>query len=68
MCGARATVVDHIVAQRFGGGEQQANLQALCSRCHSAKTQDEARLGKQAKTMSADELKAAVEALVDRWT
>lgn len=40
MCGARATVVDHIIPHR--GDEalfySEGNLQALCASCHSAKT------------------------------
>lgn len=68
VCGRRATVVDHILSQRFGGSEQQRNLQAMCSACHSAKTQDEARLGKAAIRMSSGQLTAEVADLVARWS
>jgi 5-methylcytosine-specific restriction enzyme A len=42
-CGSRgivtpATDVDHIVAKRRGGPDNESNLQALCHSCHSAKT------------------------------
>lgn len=40
MCGARAEVADHIAPHR-GDAElffNEANLQPLCRRCHSAKT------------------------------
>lgn len=39
-CGARATVADHIVPHRGDVSlfYNEANLQALCARCHSAKT------------------------------
>lgn len=37
-CGAVATDVDHVVPKALGGGNEWANLQALCHRCHSAKT------------------------------
>lgn len=33
-----ATDVDHIVARRAGGSDEESNLQALCHACHSAKT------------------------------
>ena len=33
-----AEVVDHIVPRRRGGTDDESNLQALCSRCHSTKT------------------------------
>lgn len=38
VCGAVATDVDHITPRAVGGGDEWANLQALCHRCHSAKT------------------------------
>lgn len=37
-CGAKATVVDHIVPRAAGGSDDWVNLQALCKRCHDAKT------------------------------
>ena len=40
-CDSRATAVDHIVPRRLGGGEDRANLQALCGSCHSRKTASE---------------------------
>ena len=43
MCGAPAVEVDHIVALADGGAEMDpANWQALCRRCHAAKTAAEA--------------------------
>jgi 5-methylcytosine-specific restriction enzyme A len=33
-----ATEVDHVVPRSRGGGDEWSNLQALCKRCHSAKT------------------------------
>jgi 5-methylcytosine-specific restriction protein A len=37
-CTAPATEVDHIVPRVRGGDDREANLQALCKACHSAKT------------------------------
>ena len=37
-CGARATVVDHIVAKRDGGTDHPSNLRSLCRTCHNSKT------------------------------
>jgi hypothetical protein len=37
-CGALATVTDHIVPVRDGGGRERSNLQSLCDRCHQLKT------------------------------
>lgn len=37
-----ATQVDHIVPIAEGGTDDRANLQAICSPCHEAKTQAEA--------------------------
>ncbi len=37
-CGKPATEVDHIKPLAMGGGNEWANLQALCKPCHSAKT------------------------------
>lgn len=42
-CGSPATEVDHITPLHLGGARLQlVNLQALCSRCHSEKTAQEA--------------------------
>lgn len=35
--------VDHIVPLRDGGTNTRSNLQALCSTCHNAKTQEDRR-------------------------
>jgi 5-methylcytosine-specific restriction protein A len=41
-CGARATVVDHIVPVALGGSFwDEANHQPLCARCHARKTMAE---------------------------
>ena len=37
----KATDVDHIVPLEQGGTNDEANLQALCHKCHSRKTHDE---------------------------
>ena len=42
-CWAAATEVDHIVPKALGGGNEMANLQGLCKRCHSRKTMSEMR-------------------------
>jgi 5-methylcytosine-specific restriction protein A len=34
----RAQVVDHKMARRRGGSDDDENLQALCTRCHNRKT------------------------------
>ncbi|WP_221899405.1 HNH endonuclease [Xanthomonas sp. GW] len=40
-----ATEVDHILNVAEGGTDDDANLQAICTDCHGAKTQAEARRG-----------------------
>lgn len=40
-CGRPATHVDHILPKAAGGTDNSRNLQALCQRCHSAKTMRE---------------------------
>lgn len=35
--------VDHITNQARGGGDNEENLQTICSACHKAKTQAEAQ-------------------------
>lgn len=40
-CGARARDVDHIVPHHLGGGDEDANLQALCPHHHSKKSGQE---------------------------
>jgi 5-methylcytosine-specific restriction endonuclease McrA len=37
-CGEHATHVDHITPASQGGGDDDANLQALCIYCHGQKT------------------------------
>lgn len=36
-----ATEVDHIIPKSRGGSEDESNLQAICSACHTEKTQSE---------------------------
>jgi 5-methylcytosine-specific restriction protein A len=43
-CGKPTTDVDHKLARRFGGSEDDSNLQALCGSCHKAKTARERRV------------------------
>lgn len=46
ICGKPATVVDHIVPRRQGGGDtDHSNLQSLCARCHNVKRAAEGRGG-----------------------
>ena len=33
--------IDHIVAKRLGGTDEEANLQTLCNECHKAKTKED---------------------------
>lgn len=40
-----AKAVDHIVNKKAGGGDELANLQAICNPCHAAKTAAEGRSG-----------------------
>lgn len=37
-CGAKATDVDHIIPLSAGGTHHDANLRAMCHRCHSSRT------------------------------
>ena len=57
-CGRPASQVDHILAIEEGGAPfDEDNLQALCPRCHSAKTWREvmARQGKVYRAKGCDE-------------
>ena len=40
-----ATEMDHIVNVAEGGTDDESNLQSLCTPCHDAKSQEEARRG-----------------------
>jgi 5-methylcytosine-specific restriction protein A len=40
-----AREVDHITPKAEGGNDDEANLQALCSPCHAAKTKQESARG-----------------------
>lgn len=42
----QATEVDHVLARAEGGNDQDDNLQAICKRCHQAKTALEATRGR----------------------
>lgn len=44
-----AVEVDHIVNIASGGTDSDTNLQAICDPCHKAKTQTEARRGRDAE-------------------
>lgn len=43
---APSTDVDHIVAKRDGGQDEESNLQGLCHSCHSHKTKQQTEFGK----------------------
>jgi 5-methylcytosine-specific restriction enzyme A len=46
-CTVRATEADHIIPVAFGGADGDvSNGQAVCRRCHKAKTQREAAEGR----------------------
>ncbi|MGC5584143.1 HNH endonuclease [Ornithinimicrobium sp. W1665] len=36
-CGREATTVDHIVAKKNGGTDDEANLVSACNRCNASK-------------------------------
>jgi 5-methylcytosine-specific restriction endonuclease McrA len=36
-CGLEGNTVDHIIARSLGGGDDEFNLQCLCTACNSAK-------------------------------
>lgn len=44
-----ATQRDHIVPLAEGGQDVPGNIQGLCSECHSAKSQEEAKRGRHGK-------------------
>ena len=66
-CGRRATEVDHLLPMAWGGHHGKTNIRAVCAKCHRAKTNDEARLGKRMKTMEPGEKRAAISAFVHNW-
>ena len=41
-----ATQVDHITPKALGGDNSHANLQSICGKCHTVKTQQEAIQGR----------------------
>jgi 5-methylcytosine-specific restriction protein A len=41
-----ATMVDHVTPKHLGGGDDDANLRAICRRCHDRKTAREGRLAR----------------------
>lgn len=50
-----ATSVDHIVPRSRGGSLDESNLQPLCKTCHDAKSQQEAKYGRDTRqTVSLD--------------
>lgn len=42
LCGAPATVADHVVPVAEGGRNHPSNMAAICHPCHAAKTKTEA--------------------------
>jgi 5-methylcytosine-specific restriction endonuclease McrA len=50
-CGARAEVVDHVVAIAAGGSDHDSNLVACCRACNERKRRDEARRGRGVKNL-----------------
>jgi 5-methylcytosine-specific restriction protein A len=44
-CGTWATDVDHVIAKRNGGTDDDDNLESLCHACHSRKTAREVGWG-----------------------
>jgi 5-methylcytosine-specific restriction endonuclease McrA len=65
--GHRATVVDHLLPEAWGGSDQIVNLRAMCGRCHRAKTQDESRLGRQMAAMSGEARMANMTRFLEVW-
>jgi len=45
-CGARTTMVDHIIPRSQGGTDDPENLKAMCKPCHSRKTVKDGRWGR----------------------
>ena len=41
-----AAMVDHITPKHLGGGDDEANLRAICRGCHDSKTGREGRLAR----------------------
>jgi hypothetical protein len=35
---SETTTIDHIIALKYGGGNEEKNLQALCNKCHKEKS------------------------------
>jgi len=52
-CRGIATLVDHILAQAFGGPHDETNAQAVCIACHDVKTKEEIARGKARKPQRA---------------
>lgn len=49
LCARLAGEVDHIVSAADGGGDEDANLAAICTACHRSKTGREARSKRQSR-------------------
>ncbi|WP_080416904.1 HNH endonuclease [Burkholderia ubonensis] len=61
-----AKSVDHIVNRAEGGGDDHSNLEALCDKCHKAKTAKEAARAR-ARRRRAGRKAPAVEGALDCW-
>lgn len=46
LCGAPATLVDHVTNLAAGGADTRANRRPICEPCHTAKTKAEALRGR----------------------
>lgn len=49
ICGMEGNTVDHIIPRSSGGGDEEFNLQCLCSRCNSSKGGNNRQNGKNGK-------------------
>lgn len=68
MCGAPASVVDHLVPQAWGGSEEEHNLRAMCRLDHARKTSEEAHLSRlMAKTADPREKVELMKSFTTRW-
>lgn len=67
-CGGRATIADHHLPMAWGGAPlEKANLRAMCGRCHTAKTQDESRIGRRLKALPVPEQMAEISDFLREW-
>jgi 5-methylcytosine-specific restriction endonuclease McrA len=67
ICGNRASIVDHVRPQAWGGDEKPSNLWVLCGKHHRIKTNMESRLGRDMAKIPPGERENLIHEFVEEW-